>query len=192
MARRVGQNAMECGMASGYDADDRDLDTENVETEADESSHRGLSELVRRALMSGVGAVLMSEDTIRNTVQDLRLPKEMMGSLLGQADKTKREITNVVSREVRGFLDNIELQDILTRVLSNVNLEVTMKVAIVPKEDGNLGMEVVKTGVSAGQKGAKAPAKRTRKRAARKSTAKKATSKRTAKKTTKAAPKKPS
>ena len=60
---------------------------------------------------------------------------EPLLSLLGQADKTRKDITQLMARELKAFLDTIQVQDILRKVLSNATLEVEAKIRLIPDEN---------------------------------------------------------
>ena len=60
-----------------------------------------IPDIVKRTFLTGVGAVLMSEEGIRNLVSDMRLPKEAVGFIIQQADNTKREFFKIIAKEMR-------------------------------------------------------------------------------------------
>src|SRR5947199_2975701 len=88
-------------------------------------------DIVRRAVLTGVGALFMNEEGIRNLVGDMKLPKDALAFLLSQADKTRSDVTRVVTQEVRRFLESEtkrrEIWKLLTSVTLGVNTEVRLK-----------------------------------------------------------------
>jgi hypothetical protein len=94
---------------------------------------------VRKVATAGLGAVFMSEEGIRRLSAQLKLPKEVVGSVLSQAEKTKDEVTRAVSEEVRRFLQSDRLKDELVRLLAGMTIEVRAELRLVPqrtKDDG--------------------------------------------------------
>src|ERR1700750_151827 len=81
-------------------------------------------EVVRRALLTGVGALFMTEEGIRNAVVDIKLPKDALGFLISQAEKSRTEVARIVTQEVRRFLEGETLQRELWKLLTSVTLEV--------------------------------------------------------------------
>src|ERR1700709_1736991 len=84
--------------------DDIDDDDQAVDGAAGESAgKRGgfagkmIGDLARRGLLTGIGAVFMSEDSLRGQLSDMKLPKEAMHYVVNQADKTKREIVAAIA-----------------------------------------------------------------------------------------------
>src|ERR1700704_2851267 len=69
------------------------------------------ADLMKKALISGVGALFMTEEGIRNLVGELKLPKELIGSVLAQADRTKQEVLRVMTEELRSFLSSPALRE---------------------------------------------------------------------------------
>jgi hypothetical protein len=137
----VAQAAVEQRMDKHDDDDLDDLDDDEPK-EAGSFAGKMIGDLARRALMTGIGAVFMSEDALRGTLNDLKLPKEAMHYVVGQADKTKRELVTTIARETRAFLGTIEIDKMIARALAGTTLEVSARIRVVPKPDGGLGFKV--------------------------------------------------
>lgn len=149
------------------DEDDLDDDESPVDRPATETfAQRVIPDVVRRALMTGVGAVLLGEEGLRNTLGEMKLPKEAMSSLISQADKTKREVINSLARELRQFLDSLDLQSLLEKAVAGTTIEIQTTVRVIPKEEGGVGLEVLdkKTAVSRDEDEPPKPKKKARPR----------------------------
>lgn len=110
-------------MDEGEPPDDRD----------DEKGFRGvIPDFVRKMAVAGLGAVFMTEEGIRNLAGQLKLPKEALTYILGQAEHTKDQIGRVVSEEVRRFLQSEKLRDEFLKLLSGMTLEIKAEVKLVP------------------------------------------------------------
>jgi len=109
---------------------------------------RGMSglipDVVRRAVLTGVGALFMTEEGLRNLVGEMRLPKDALSFLLAQAEKTRTEVARIVSSEVRRFLESETLRREVFKLLSSVTVEVNATVRLKPS-----GEPVVKANVTA-------------------------------------------
>jgi hypothetical protein len=121
--------------------DERDADTGSGERGG--FSTRVLGDLAKKALMTGIGAVFMSEDSLRSQLAEMKLPKEAMGAVINTADKTKKEIIDVVARETRAFLSRLEVEKMVSRMLVGTTIEINTRIRIVPKEDGHVGVSVL-------------------------------------------------
>jgi hypothetical protein len=89
-------------------------------------------DIVRRAVLTGVGALFMTEEGIRNLVGEMKLPKDALAFLLAQAEKTRTEVARVVTQETRRFLESETLRRELWKVLTSVTLEVNATVQLKP------------------------------------------------------------
>jgi hypothetical protein len=99
---------------------------------------------VRRALHAGVGAVFMTEEQIRKGVQELKLPKEAIGYVVGQAEKTRHEASRVLRNELRRFLDSDSFRQQLADFFSGITLEIKAEVRLKPGEKPSVESSSVK------------------------------------------------
>lgn len=133
------------------DAFDEDFDDEHLFDEA-EFEAEGWSiprdpESVARVLRSLEGLV---PDILRRTshegeageegeglrarLSDRKLPREAVSFILGQVDTTKREFLRILSREIRLFLENMDLGGELAKILTSLSFEVRMEVRFIPND----------------------------------------------------------
>ncbi len=96
------------------------------------------ADFMKKAMMAGVGALFLTEEGIRNVVGDLKLPKEMLASLVTQADRTKQEVVRTLGEEVRRFLESAAVHEELHRLLSDVTIEVKAEVRLRPGKSAEL------------------------------------------------------
>jgi hypothetical protein len=95
-----------------------------------------LGDLARRALTTGIGAVFLSEESLKNQLSEMKLPKEAMAYVVSQADRTKREIVSAIARETREFLSRLEVDKVLARALVGTTVEIQTRIRILPKDEG--------------------------------------------------------
>ncbi len=109
------------------------LDTPEGDDRSDENRLRGvIPELVRKVAVAGLGAVFMTEEGIRALAGQLKLPREVLTYILGQAERTKDEVGRVISEEVRRFLQSDRLRDEFLKLLAGMTIEVKAEVKLVP------------------------------------------------------------
>jgi hypothetical protein len=99
-----------------------------------------VSDWVKKTLLTGVGAVFMTEEGIRNALSEMKLPKNVIAAAVSQADKTKREISGMIASEVRHFLDGIRVDEIIRKALVGQTIEINATIRIKPdkkKRPGN-------------------------------------------------------
>jgi len=95
-------------------------------------------DIVRRAVLTGVGALFMTEEGIRNLVGEMKLPKDALAFLVAQADKTRSEVTRIVTQEVRRFLESETLSREIWKLLTSVTLEVNATVQLKPSGEPHI------------------------------------------------------
>lgn len=83
-----------------------------------------LTDSLRRALVSGLSTVLMTEEGIRQAVSEVRLPKDAIGYITQQAERSRKELMRIVSEEVKGFLHDTDMAGLLRKSLSGMKVEV--------------------------------------------------------------------
>src|SRR3954468_663572 len=96
-------------------------------------------DIVRRAVLTGVGALFMTEEGIRNLVGEMKLPEDALNFLLSQGEKTRAEVARVVTQEVRRFLESETLRREIWKLLTGVTLEVTASIQL--KQGGDPGFK---------------------------------------------------
>jgi len=99
-------------------------------------SERVLPDLIKRALEVGVGKLAEGPESVRTFVQDLKLPKELLGAFSAQLEEARHGMASAVAREVRDFLQHTNLGEHLATALSRLSLEVKTEVRFVPNEAG--------------------------------------------------------
>lgn len=87
--------------------------------------------------MAGLGALFMTEEGIRSLAGQLKVPKEVLGFIVSQADRTKDELSRMLSDEVRRFLQSDRFREEFLKLLSGMAIEIKAEVRLVP--DGERG-----------------------------------------------------
>jgi len=106
--------------------------SESDDDPPEEQAKGFVPEIVRRAVLTGVGALFMTEEGIRNLVGEMKLPKDALAFLVAQADRTRSEVTRIVTQEVRRFLESETLRREIWKLLTSVTLEVNATVQLKP------------------------------------------------------------
>ncbi|WP_375759453.1 hypothetical protein [Corallococcus exercitus] len=117
-------------------------------------------DFVRRMAVAGMGAVFMGEEGIRALAGQLKLPKEALGFILSQAEKTKDDISRVVTEELRRFMQSEKLRDEFLKLLSGMTVEVKAQIRLVPSEKSEEAPAPEPHSTKASKKAAEAPTAR--------------------------------
>jgi hypothetical protein len=92
-------------------------------------------EFVRKMAVAGLGAIFMTEEGIRNLAGQLKLPKEVLGFILSQAERTKDEVGRVLADELRRFLQSEKLREEFVKLMSGMALDVRAQIRLVPADE---------------------------------------------------------
>ncbi len=95
---------------------------------------RMVPELVQRLFVAGMGAVFTSEEGIRKLAKEVSLPKDVTKYLVSQAQTTRNELFRIVARELRTFLESINLGAELTKILTSLTFEIKMQVRLLSSD----------------------------------------------------------
>lgn len=93
-------------------------------------------DLVKRTFSAGMGAVFHTEEGIRRVASSARenLP-EVAGYIASSADSAKDKVFEVIARETREFLSNINLTEEIAKLLTTLSFEIKTEVRFIPNSE---------------------------------------------------------
>lgn len=107
---------------------------------------RVLRETLRRAIEkgveAGVGTLTKADRAMRGVVDDVPLPKELVGFFFAQVDDTKNALVRTVAGEVRDFLEATDVAGELQRALTSLSFEIKTEVRFIPNDSGGVKPQV--------------------------------------------------
>jgi hypothetical protein len=95
-----------------------------------------LKRVLERAVESGASRLAEGPENLRNFVQELRLPKEVLHYLYQQIDDTKNGLYRVVAKEIRDVLEQTQFADEITKVLTKLSFEIKTEIRFIPNDAG--------------------------------------------------------
>jgi hypothetical protein len=103
---------------------------------ADESEDQGsrISELVKKLMVAGLGAAFMTEEAIRSQLTDLRLPKEVLNTILQGASKSKEELVQKVGNETMRLISKIDFVKEAARFAETHKFKIQAEIEIIKRE----------------------------------------------------------
>ena len=115
-----------------------------------------IPDIVKRTFYAGLGAVFTTEEGIRKIASDLKLPKDVANYLIQQAASSKDELFRVVGKEMRGFLENVNISGELQKLLTSLSFEIKTEIRFIPNDEAIGGVKPdVKVGRMAFRRGDK-------------------------------------
>lgn len=96
-------------------------------------------ELVKKTFAAGMGAVFSTEEGIRKLARE-NLP-EVAGYLAQGADSAKDKVFEVIARETREFLANLNVTEEVAKILTTLSLEIKTEIRFIPNSERITGAE---------------------------------------------------
>lgn len=112
--------------------DDNDFSSQDEEDD-DVLKKSGLSiaDIAKKVVAVGVGAAFLTEESIRSALGEVKLPKEMLNSLLQNATKTKELVADQVTKEIVKIISKIDIVKEASRFVEehkfNIEIDITKK-----------------------------------------------------------------
>lgn len=94
------------------------------------------ADLMKKVLTVGVGAVFLTEESLRAMVSEWKLPKEVIGAILESSRKTKNEFMQSLSQDVFAkVVEKVDPLALLTEFLTRNEVELHVKLGVKPRKD---------------------------------------------------------
>lgn len=100
-----------------------------------------LPKTLHKALLTGVSAVLMTEEGIRNALGDMRLPKEAISYLVQQTERSRKDLFQSVSGEIKGFLSSVDFPGAIRKALTGLKIEVRADIRFVDDQSSEISVQ---------------------------------------------------
>lgn len=93
-----------------------------------EEDKKKISDFLKRAIDTGLGAAFMTEDMIRSALADIS-NKESVNTIIQNAKNARDEFVGSVKSEVGTYLKKIDLQTEIDRILAEYDLDINAKIS---------------------------------------------------------------
>lgn len=111
-------------MVDNYDIDDEEL----------ESKGGPIGEMAKKLLAVGIGAAFLTEESIRAQLKGMKLPKDLLNSILQGANKSKEDIVNRVSDEVVKIVRKIDFVEEASRFVEEHKFKISAEIEVQKKQ----------------------------------------------------------
>jgi hypothetical protein len=98
-------------------------------------------DLVKRTFYAGLGAVFTTEEGIRKLANEFSLPKDVASYLINSAQSTKDELFRIVAKEMREFLENVNLTQEFAKLLTTLSFEIKTEIRFIPNDEAVGGVK---------------------------------------------------
>ena len=97
-------------------------------------------ELVKKTFSAGMGAVFSTEEGIRRIAREVSLP-DVAGYIASSADGAKDKVWEIIARETREFLANLNLTEEIAKILTTLSFEIKTEIRFIPNSERFAGAE---------------------------------------------------
>ena len=97
-------------------------------------------ELVKKTFAAGLGAVFSTEEGIRRIAREVSLP-DVVGYVASSADGAKDKVFEVIARETRDFLSNLNVTEEIAKILTTLSFEIKTEIRFIPNSERFAGAE---------------------------------------------------
>lgn len=93
------------------------------------------TEMMRKVLTVGVGALFLTEESLRGLIGEFKVPKELLGGILESAAKSKDEFLKNLSKDVLSRVsDKIDPRALLDEFFARNEIDLHMRISFKPKK----------------------------------------------------------
>ena len=83
-----------------------------------------IGDMVGRIVSTGIGAAFMTEDSVRNLLKDVPLPKTVLAGLLQNAKTAKKDFTSLLRSELEKHFSKMDPERLLREVLNEYDVQI--------------------------------------------------------------------
>src|SRR5690606_11227742 len=93
-----------------------------------------IGDILKKVVSTGVSAAFMTEESVRNLLKDVPLPKDIVGGLVENAKNTRDEFISSVKNELKSYLDKIDLSKEIEKIAEKYDFEVKATISLKKKK----------------------------------------------------------
>lgn len=87
-----------------------------------------ISEAMKKIVLTGVGTIFLTEETVRTYLGEMKLPKEMWSGFLENAQKTKTEFLGTFAKEAAAVLAKVDVAAEAKKFLEGHRIKISVEV----------------------------------------------------------------
>jgi hypothetical protein len=95
-----------------------------------------IGDIIKRVMSVGLGAAFMTEESIRSALGDIKLPKEVLTTILQGASRSKEEFLNRIGNETIKLISKIDFVKEASRFVEEHKFHINAEIEVVKKSEG--------------------------------------------------------
>lgn len=96
-------------------------------------------EIIKRVVGVGLGAAFMTEESIRSALGDIKLPKEVLNTILQGAARSKEDFLNKIGNETIKLISKIDFVKEASRFVEEHKFHISAEIEVVKKDHAKHG-----------------------------------------------------
>ena len=127
----------------------------------DERSHDakrnagGLADMMKKAFSAGLGALFLTEESVRSYVAESKLPRDIAKYVIQTSASAKEQFFEYLTKEVSQLIRKSDLPQVVTDFLPGHDIEIEARIRFKRTEEGKIKAEL--TGTTRAEETPRAP-----------------------------------
>lgn len=94
-----------------------------------------ISEAMKKIVLTGVGTIFLTEETVRSYLGELKLPKELWAGFLENAAKTKSEFLSTFAKEAAQVLSKVDIASEAKKFFEGHKMKISVELEFNKKKE---------------------------------------------------------
>jgi hypothetical protein len=103
----------------------------------EKKSPSAMTDLARKILLTGLGAIFMTEESVRKTLSEMKIPKDAMGGLLDVVRRQKDDMLGLMAQELSRFFSRVKVHEEIQKALKGMEVSLEAKVSFDKKKNSS-------------------------------------------------------
>lgn len=99
-------------------------------------------EVLKRVVSVGLGAAFMTEESVRNALGGINLPKDVLNSILQGANRSKEDFLNKIGNETIKIISKIDFVKEASRFVEDHKFKIQAEIEVVKKGPNESGLNL--------------------------------------------------
>src|SRR4051794_16618973 len=96
------------------------------------------AEMMKKVLTVGVGALFLTEESLRALVSDFKLPKELLAAILDSANKMRGDFIKNLSHDLMSqLMAHVDVSKLIKEIVAENEIELKVLINLKPKKADN-------------------------------------------------------
>lgn len=97
-------------------------------TEPSKKNDAPVIDLMKKLLTLSLGGILFTEETIRKSITELKLSKDITNFIIQQSIKSKEELLRFISEEIVKVMKDVKIEKEIKNILQNYKININMEI----------------------------------------------------------------